>query len=151
MDSGDRKCHFQCNVIITDYIVNVIIISYYFHDYTRCLIIYHAISCQRCGLVELIYPMTCAFMANILLTPLILLWILISEILKQFNVGQWHHSLLYSFISRTYQKTHLVLTKQHVNTVMCLCLYYTCNRVNIDEESHSCLCYIHCNHDYLTV
>ena len=80
-----------------------------------------------------------------------LCWILISEILKQFNVGQWHHSLLYSFISRTYQKTHLVLTKQHVNTVMCLCLYYTCNRVNIDEESHSCLCYIHCNHDYLTV
>jgi len=37
----------RCNVIVIviDYIVNVIVISYYFHDYTRCLIInmlYHA-------------------------------------------------------------------------------------------------------------
>ena len=41
----------RCNIIIIDYIVNVIIISDYFHDYTRCLIIYHVISCQRYGLV----------------------------------------------------------------------------------------------------
>ena len=78
-------------------------------------------------------------------------WILISEILKQINVVQWHQSLLYIFISRTYQKVCLVLTKQHVNTVACLYRYYTCNWVNIDEESHSCLCYIHCNHDYFTM
>jgi len=34
----------RCNVIVIDYIVNVIIISDYYHDYTRCLIIYHVIS-----------------------------------------------------------------------------------------------------------
>jgi len=35
----------RCNLI--DYIVNVIVIIYNSHDYTRCLIIYHVISCQR--------------------------------------------------------------------------------------------------------
>ena len=37
--------------MLIDYIVNVIIISDYFQDYTRYLIIYHVISCQRYGLV----------------------------------------------------------------------------------------------------
>ena len=34
--------HFRCNIIV---------ISDYFHDYIRCLISYHVISCQRYGLV----------------------------------------------------------------------------------------------------
>jgi len=38
------------NIIVIDYIVNVIIISDFFHDYTRYLIIYHVIPCQRYGL-----------------------------------------------------------------------------------------------------
>jgi len=40
-------------VIIIHYIVNLIVVSDYFHAYTRCLIIiiYHVISCQRYGLV----------------------------------------------------------------------------------------------------
>ena len=43
----------RCNaiIIVIDYIVNVIIISDYFHDYTRCLIIYNGILCKRYGLV----------------------------------------------------------------------------------------------------
>ena len=41
----------------------------------------------------------------------------------------------------------LVLTKKHVNTVAYLYRYYTCNRVNIDEESLSRLSYIQSNHD----
>jgi len=43
----------------------------------------------------------------------------ISEISKQIIVVQWHQSLLYIFISRTYQKMCLV---QHVNIVTCLFL-----------------------------
>jgi len=83
-------------------------------------------------------------------------WILISEILKQINVVQWHQRPLYIFISRTYHKMCLVLTKQHVNTVACLYLYYTINWVIIyGEESDTCLCYIHynhdCNHEYFTM
>jgi len=46
------------------YIVNIIVTSKYFHNYTRCLIICYGISCQRYGLVcmqkitiELIYPL----------------------------------------------------------------------------------------------
>ena len=39
------------NVILIEYIVNVILISDYFHSFTRHFIIYHVISCQRCGLV----------------------------------------------------------------------------------------------------
>ena len=39
----------SCNVIVIDYIVNVIVTSDYFHDYTRCLYlcIMLIISCQR--------------------------------------------------------------------------------------------------------
>ena len=47
---------------------------------------------------------------------------------------------------------HLVLINLHVNIVACLYRYYTCNWVNIDEASQSCLCDIHyindCKHDY---
>ena len=42
-------------------------------------------------------------------------------------VVEWHQSLVYIFISRTYLKVHLFLTKQHVNTVACLYRYYTYN------------------------
>ena len=42
------------------------------------------------------------------------------RILKQINVVQWHQSVLYIFISRTYQNVCLFLTKQHVNIVACL-------------------------------
>jgi len=43
MISSNLKCHVIVNEI--DYIVNVIIISDYLHDYTRCLIIYHIMHC----------------------------------------------------------------------------------------------------------
>jgi len=40
----------RCSEIVIDYLVNIIVISDYFHNYTRCNI-YHVISCQKYGLV----------------------------------------------------------------------------------------------------
>ena len=54
---------------------------------------------------------------------------------------------LFIFISKTQQKVRLLLRKRHVHIVAYFYRHYTSNWVNIDEESHSYLCYTHCNHD----
>ena len=47
------------------------------------------------------------------------------------------------FISRTYQKVRLVLTKQHVNTVAYLYLYYNvAEKILMKNQIHVCVIYI---------
>jgi len=103
----------RCNIII--YVVNVIVISRCFHDYTRCLIIYHVISCRRYGLVGKAKDNNRTDLLIDWLRSYLYTWLFVSLLVR----WKWNTTsdvaAIISHINRHFWLTHFVFTLLSLN------------------------------------